>query len=162
MPKKELLIAPAGEAALILIVAIVGWATHQPLIFASLGPTAYEMVEKPKQPSAHPYNVVVGHLIGVLAGFAAIFIVQAWTVPSVSVHGVPLLRVFAATIAAALTAFFNVLTRATQPAALSTTLLIALGLMQTAQDGFMIMAGVVLITLLGEPIRRLRLQSSQG
>lgn len=158
MSKKDLLIAPLGEAVLILVVSIIGWASHQPLIFASLGPTAYELVEKPKLPSARPYNVVVGHLIAVLAGFAAIFLTRAWSVPGVSVHGVPFLRVWAAVVAALLTAFFTLLFKAAQPAALSTTLLISLGLMQTAQNGLMILAGVVLITLIGEPIRVLRLK----
>lgn len=158
MSKKDLLIAPLGEAVLILVVSIIGWASHQPLIFASLGPTAYELVEKPKLPSARPYNVVVGHLIAVLAGFAAIFLTRAWSVPGVSVHGVPFLRVWAAVVAALLTAFFTLLFKAAQPAALSTTLLISLGLMQTAQNGLMILAGVVLITLIGEPIRILRLK----
>lgn len=158
MLKKDLVIAPVGEALLILVVSIIGWASHQPLIFASLGPTAYEMIEKPRQPSSRPYNVVIGHLIAVLAGFAALFIVRAWSVPAVSVHGVPLPRVWSAVIAALLTAFFVLLLKAGQPAALSTTLLISLGLMQTAQDGLMIMAGVVLITLVGEPIRQMRLR----
>ena len=158
MSKKDLLIAPLGEAVLILVVSIIGWASHQPLIFASLGPTAYELIEKPKLPSARPYNIVVGHLIAVLAGFAAIFLTRAWSVPGVSVHGVPFLRVWAAVVAALLTAFFTLLFKAAQPAALSTTLLISLGLMQTAQNGLMILAGVVLITLIGEPIRILRLK----
>lgn len=45
MPRKELLIAPACEAALVLVAALAGWAVHQPLIFASLGPTAYERLK---------------------------------------------------------------------------------------------------------------------
>lgn len=158
MSKKDLLIAPLGEAVLILAVSIIGWASHQPLIFASLGPTAYELIETPKRPSACTYNVLVGHLIAVLAGFAAIFLTRAWSVPSVSIHAVPLPRVWASVTAVLLTAFFTLLLRATQPAALSTTLLISLGVMQTAQDGLMLMAGVVLITLIGEPIRVLRLK----
>lgn len=158
--KKDLLIAPLGEALLILVVSIIGWASHQPLIFASLGPTAYELIETPKRSSARPYNIIVGHLIAVLVGFAAIFLTRSWSVPSVSVHGVPLPRVWAAVVAALLTAFFTLLLRAAQPAALSTTLLVSLGLMQTAQDGLMIIAGVVLITLIGDPIRKMRLHSS--
>src|SRR5690242_19064258 len=161
MPKKELLIAPIGEAALILVVAIVGWACHQPLVFASLGPTAYEVVETPKRPSARPYNIIVGHAIAVLAGFAALFLVHAWSAPGVSMHGVPFVRIWAGAIAAFLTLFFTVLIGATQPAALSTTLLVSLGIMQTSQDGVMIMGGVVLITLVGMPVRRLRLPSSE-
>lgn len=159
MLKKELVIAPVSEAALILIAAIIGWASHQPLVFASLGPTIYEMIETPKQPSARPYNVVVGHLIGVLAAFAAIYILQGWNAPQVSALGVPLTRVWTATLAALITVVFTLIARAKQPAALATTLLISLGLMQTWVQGGIIMGGVVLITLLGEPIRRMRLQS---
>jgi hypothetical protein len=55
-----------------------------------------------------------------------------------------------------LTVFFTLLARATQPAALSTTLLVALGIMQSWHDGVMILAGVLLITAMGEPIRRYR------
>lgn len=157
MSKRELLVAPVGEAALILVVSIVGWATHQPLVFASLGPTAYEIIEKPSHPSARPYNVIVGHFIAVLAGFAALFLVHAWSVPSVSATGVPFLRVWAAVIAALITVFFTLLAKATQPAALSTTLLVSLGILQTPWEGAMIMAGVVLIVAIGEPIRKLRL-----
>lgn len=161
MSKRELLIAPIGEAILILAAAIVGWACHQPLVFASLGPTAYELVETPRRPSARPYNIIIGHAIAVLAGFAALFLVRAWSVPSVSAHGVPFLRVWAAVIAAVLTVFFTLLARATQPAALSSALLVSLGIMQTSLEAAMIMGGVVLITILGAPIRRLRLHSSQ-
>jgi hypothetical protein len=52
--------------------------------------------------------------------------------------------------------------RATQPAALSTTLLISLGIMQTWQDGFIIMGGVLLMTCIGEPVRWWRVKSKQA
>jgi hypothetical protein len=39
--------ATLGEGGLVLALATIGWATNQPLIFASLGPTAYELVEQP-------------------------------------------------------------------------------------------------------------------
>lgn len=162
MSRKDLLVAPITEAALVLIAAIIGWACHQPLIFASLGPTIYEIIETPKQPSARPYNVVVGHLIGILAGFAAVYIVVGWGAPPVSAHGVPLTRVWTATLAALITVVFTLLARATQPAALSTTLLISLGIMQTWVQGGIIMGGVILITVLGEPVRKMRLQSSKS
>lgn len=162
MARKDLILAPALEGALIVVVALAGWASGQPLIFASLGPTAYEIVEMPKQPSARPYNVIVGNLVAVLAGFAAIFVTHAWAVPSVSSHGVPLLRVWAALVAAVLTVFVTLLVKATQPAALSTTLLVSTGIMQTWKDGAVIMAAVLLITAIGEPVRRWRLKNSPG
>ena len=154
--KRDLMVAPACEAALILIVSVAAWLTHQPLIFASLGPTAYEMIEQPHRKSARPYNVIVGHLIAVLAGFAALCLTHAWRTPAVSTGNIQLPRVEAAVVSAALAVFFTLLLRATQPAALSTTLLISLGVLQQWRDGLIIMAAVLLLTIFGEPIRRWR------
>ena len=46
--RADLLWATLGEGGLILVLGAIGWATKQPLIFASLGPTAYELVEQPQ------------------------------------------------------------------------------------------------------------------
>jgi hypothetical protein len=62
----------------------------------------------------------------------------------------------AAAVSAALTVFVTLMVRATQPAALSTTLLISLGAMQQWRDGLIIMAAVLLMTLAGEPLRQWR------
>ena len=85
MPRRDLAIAPLCEAALIFVIALASWLIHKPLIFASLGPTAYEQVETPKRKSGHPYNVIVGHLIAVLAGFTAVWLCRAWFVDRKSV-----------------------------------------------------------------------------
>lgn len=158
MSKKDLWAAPLGEGFLVLAVALVGWATHYPFIFASLGPTAYEQVETPERPSARPYNVIVGHMTAVAAGFAAIAVLQAWHAPPVSEHGVPAPRIWTAVLACVFTVIATQLARATQPAALSTTLLVSLGIMQTWVEGGTIVAAVLLITCIGEPIRRARLK----
>lgn len=47
MKKKDIIIAPLCEAALILVAGLAAWFTHKPLFFASLGPTAFEMIETP-------------------------------------------------------------------------------------------------------------------
>lgn len=156
MVKRDLLIAPLCEGALILIVALAAWLTREPLIFASLGPTAYEQIETPKQASARPYNVVVGHLIGVIAGFVALIITRSWSAPPVSSHGMDVPRLAAAVVAAVLTVLGGLIARASQPAALATTLLISLGLMQEWKDAALMMAAVVLMTVFGEPLRRWR------
>lgn len=158
MQKNDLWIAPISEAALIFIVAIVGWVTHKPLVFASLGPTAYELVETPERKSARPYNVFVGHLIAVLAGFAGLYASGAFNSPPISKGFVTLDRVGAAVLAAGLTVFFTLLVKASQPAAISTTLLISLGTLQVWQDGFLIMGAVLMMLIVGEPLRKLRLQ----
>ena len=45
--------------------------------------------------------------------------------------------------------------KASQPAALSTTLLVSLGSMQRGRDAVAIIIGVLILTALGDPIRRL-------
>lgn len=162
MKRSDLVIAPVCEAALILIVGLAAWASHTPLLFASLGPTAYEMIEKPNRPSAQPYNVFVGHLIAVLAAFAALFLTSAWSTPGVATGNVSLLRVSAAAAAAMLTVFGTLLAKATQPAALSTTLVISLGSMQQLQDGPIIMGAILLMIVCGEPLRRWRTKDSNA
>jgi hypothetical protein len=154
--RRDLFIAPVCEGGLLLVVSVAGWVSHQPLIFASLGPTAYELVETPKRQSARPYNIIIGHLIGILAGFAALYLTGARWVPPVSASGVPLARIWSAVVAAALTVVVTLLVRATQPAALSTTLLVSLGIMQLWKDGIVILCAVLLMTLLGEPLRNWR------
>jgi hypothetical protein len=157
--RADLLWATLGEGGLVLALATIGWATKQPLIFASLGPTAYELVEQPQMPSARPYNVIVGHLLGVGAGFLALYLSNAWAAPNVLATGVVSpQRLWATAISAALTTLACLALKAGQPAALATTLLVSLGAMQTRRDAIAIIVGVLLVTAMGEPVRRLRLK----
>jgi hypothetical protein len=158
MHKRDLLLAPAGEAFLIFVAALAGWLSHQPLIFASLGPTAYELVETPHRRSARPWNIFAGHLTGIGAGWLALFLTHAWRTPAVSTAGVPFSRIWAATLAAALTVIGTLLLRASQPAAIATALLIATGIMQTPREAGIILGAVVLMILCGQPLRLLRLR----
>lgn len=151
--------ATVGEGALILVIAAVGWVTRQPLIFASLGPTAYEMVEKPRDKSSRAYNIVVGHLAGLGSGFLAVYLLDAWSAPHVMSAGIVTpARVWAATLAAVLTTCITLLLKAGQPAAIATSLLVALGSMQTRRDAIAIIAAVAIITAIGEPLRRARMK----
>lgn len=158
----EFIVGSIGEALLVLIAAAIGWAAHAPLIFASLGPTAYELVEKPRDPSSRIYNIIVGHLVGLGAGFLSLYLLATWNTPSVMSAGTVVLpRVWTAVLAALLTTFGTLVLQARQPAALSTTLLISLGGMQTEKAAWSIVAGVLIITMAGEPIRRLRLRTPE-
>src|ERR1051326_2224639 len=85
---RDLLLAPLEEGALILVLAALGWVAHWPFVFASLGPTAYEMVEQPELKSARPYNVIVGHFVGLGAGWLALWAFHAWSSPNVMRTGV--------------------------------------------------------------------------
>lgn len=158
----DLFWATLGEGGLVLVIAAVGLATREPLIFASLGPTAYELVEQPQARSARAYNIIVGHLVGLGAGFLALYLLNAWAAPNVISSGlVSSKRLWAVAIAATLTTLVTLLLHAGQPAALATTLLISLGSMQTGRDAMSIIAGVLLIAAIGEPLRRFRLKSTE-
>ena len=156
MRRREYLLAPVCEAALILIVALAAFWSHRPLIFASLGPTAFELVETPKRRTARPYNILAGHTIGICAGFLALLLTHAMAVPGPGSGHMPLARVWAAALAAMLTVFGTMVARAGQPAAISTSLLIALTVSPRWSDAVCIFAAVLLMTLVGEPLRRWR------
>jgi len=159
---KDIFWATLGEGGLVLAMAVIGWATRQPLIFASLGPTAYELVELPQMRSARAYNIVVGHLVGLGAGFLGLYLLKAWAAPNVLGAGiVSSQRLGAVVIAATLTTLGTLLLKASQPASLATTLLVSLGAMQTRRDALAIIAGILIITAIGEPLRRFRLRHTE-
>jgi len=160
---RELAWATAGETGLILAVAAIGLACRQPLIFASLGPTAYELVEQPKIRSARVYNIIVGHLIALGSGFLALYLLNSWQEPNVLATGIVSSgRLWTVAISVALTTFLTLALSASQPAALATTLLLSLGAMQTWRDAVAIVAGVLIITAIGEPLRRFRLKEMEA
>ncbi|HEX5412205.1 MAG TPA: HPP family protein [Terriglobia bacterium] len=154
--KQNLLVSTLGEGTLILILAAIAWITHWPFIFASLGPTAYEQVELPRSRSSRPYNIITGHLVALGSGFFMLWVLNAWDSPNILALGyVSWPRLWASAIAAALTAGLTQLLYASQPASLATSLLVTLGLMQTARDAIAIIIGVLILTAVGEPMRRL-------
>jgi hypothetical protein len=159
---RDFVIAPLCEAGLILVAGISAWLTKQPMIFTSLGPTAFEMIETPHRKSAKPYNVFVGHLIGVGSGFVALWVTAAWWVPAVSAGHIAMGRVVAGALASLLTVLGTMLAKASQPAALSTTLLVALGTLQKPKDAAVIMAAVALMIVFGEPLRKWRNRAAAG
>ncbi len=144
-----------AEGALILVIGAIGLIMRMPLIFTSLGPTAYELVEKPLSKSARTYNIVVGHMTGLGAGFFSLWVLVAWSAPKVASAGfVSSSRLWAAILSVVITTALTLALRASQPASLSTTLLVSLGAMQTGRDAISIVAAVLIIAVLGEPLRR--------
>lgn len=154
--------APFWEGVLILVVAISAWAAGHPWLFSSLGPTAYELAEKPHLKSARLYNVVVGHLVGLGCGLIALAIIGAAGTPKVSASSfVPMARLGASVIGVVATTFINLELDSGQPASLATCLLITLGSYDTARGALWIVIGVLILAAIGEPVRRLRLAKPQ-
>jgi uncharacterized protein YjeT (DUF2065 family) len=143
-------------AVLIAAVGATAYFAREPWLFPSLGPTAYLLAVYPDLPSARIYNCVVGHLVGVGSGFAAVAVFNAWESPLVPLEDVSLRRLGAATVAIGLTVLINCLLRSGHPPAAATTLLVALGTFRTAWGAALIVIGVVILVILGEGAKRLR------
>lgn len=153
--KMELFLVPLTEAGLLLAIGGVGLALKLPLIFTSLGPTAYEQVEKPGYRSARPYNIIVGHVTALLCGFIALYFARGFNDPLPASAGyLTAARVLSSIIGCMLTALINLILYASQPAAFSTALLVTVGGYQSQRDAFTIVLAVVLLAAAGEPLRR--------
>src|SRR5579875_3375498 len=56
------------------IMSALALITHSPFVFPSLGPTAFLFFYTPNAPSASPRNTIIGHAIGVVAGYFSLLV----------------------------------------------------------------------------------------
>ncbi|WP_409496819.1 HPP family protein [Amycolatopsis sp. cmx-11-12] len=138
----------------IALIATAAMLSHQPLVFPSLGPTAFLLFSTPTLPTASPRNTVLGHLIGIGAGALGLAITGLLAVPP-NLADVTFPRVLAAAIALGLTCGLMPLLGLSHPPAAATTLIIALGLLRTPHQLLVTFLGVLLITAQGIAINRL-------
>lgn len=96
-----------------------------PLIFPSLGPTAFLLFRNPMQPAASPRNTLCGHAIGILCGYASLWLMGLTHDLPTIVEGVLAERVFCAALSLAATGALMVLLDVWHPPAGATTLIIA-------------------------------------
>jgi hypothetical protein len=107
---------PLATRTIILVVGITALVARQPWLFASLGPSAFLQAESPQLPSSRLYNTVIGHLVGLGAGFFAVWVLSANPAPSVLATGqMTAARVWASVVAIALTSLLLGLLRASHP-----------------------------------------------
>lgn len=141
----------------LISLAVSGLAAHfarQPLLFPSLGPTAFLFFESPLSPQSSPRTTIVGHFVAVLAGALSLAVFGLFHHPSVLIEGVTLPRVGAATLSLALTGSVLLLLRSSHPPTGATTLIVSLGLLKTPHQMAVLMAGVVLLTVIGWILNR--------
>ncbi len=129
--------------------------THTPFIFPSLGPTAFLFFYTPTAPSASPRNTIVGHAIGVLAGYLSLVVTGLTMAGPALSTGVTWPRVIAAALSLGLTSGLMVLLKSPHPPAGATTLIISLGILTKPWQLLVLMGAVVLLTLQAFVINRL-------
>lgn len=140
--------------AITLLIAEIASVTHLPLLFPSLGPTAFLLFSTPLTAAASPRNTVLGHLIGVLAGAIGLAVFGLLHTPP-DLTNITWPRAGAAALALSLTCAGMNAFQLPHPPAGATTLIIALGLLRTPVDLAMIMLSVLGLTVLGWAVNRL-------
>lgn len=156
-----LLWQPLVSGLLVLIVGLISVAAGQAWLFPALGPTAYLQAHSPALPASRWYNTLVGHVIGLLCGIAAVALFHASNDPAVlTTHQLTLGRVGASAVALALTMMFTVLLKADHPPAAATTLLVSLGSFNSMKEYQAVVIGALILAILGEGARQLRLKGS--
>ncbi len=137
------------------IMAGLALITGSPFIFPSLGPTAFLFFYTPTAPAASPRNTVLGHGIGVLAGYFSLVVTGLTAAGPALAVGVTGPRVVAAGLSLGLTAGLMVLLRAPHPPAGATTLIISLGILTKPWQLAVLMGAVVLLIAQALVINRL-------
>jgi hypothetical protein len=151
--------SPAAAALLILAAGAVSLAAKQPWLVASVGATAFLQVHSPDDQSSRMYNAVVGHAIALIAAFLAVALMDAASLPSILSSKAVLAsaRVWASALAMALTMIGQQAARSFHAPAAATALLVTLGIYRpTSKTAVAVMATVLLISGIGEGLRRLR------
>ena len=137
------------------LLALLALVTGSPFIFPSLGPTAYLFFFSPLAAASSPRNTILGHIIGLICGYAAFAMTARFELPLAmqgSVHGP---TVLAAALSLAATGALMTLFRVSHPPAGATTLIVALGIISQPKELVVIEIAVVLLTAQAFVINRI-------
>jgi hypothetical protein len=110
----------------LLVVALCGTVLDQPLLTATLGPTAYVLLAHPESEGARLRNSIVGHAAGVGSGLVALAALGLWhALPVAPGRPVTLRQAGAAALAVGLTLVLLDVTRSHHAPAAASALLVA-------------------------------------
>jgi hypothetical protein len=160
----KLAFVPISVALMLLIIGLSGIWAGMPWLFAALGPTLAIQVTAPRHASARAWNVCVGHGLAIVAALVALHATGAvYTPPFASGEALTAARVGAAALAVALGMAAELIVGAVHPPSTATALLVSLGMVPLGLRSVTTLAiGVVLVAVLGEAMRRLRLATDEG
>ena len=144
-----------GGLLTIALSGALAWALDEPLVFPSLGATAFLFFETPMAEVATPRNTLVGHYVGALVATLWLFAFGLQDNENVLIEGFDLARAFAVALSVACTGGILRLMRAAHPPAGATTVIVSAGLLHTAEQLAALAAGVALLTLTAHITNRL-------
>ena len=137
------------------LLAALAMVSGTPLVFPSLGPTAFILFFDPLTPAAAPRNALCGHALGILCGYGALVLMGLQHAPSAMAEGVHAPRVLAAALSQAGTAGAMILLRGAPAPAAATTLIVSLGIITAPWHLFTIEVAVALLILQALLVNRL-------
>lgn len=145
---------------LLLTLGFLALILKHPLIFPSLGPTAFLLATNPAAKIASAKNTIFGHLIGVICGYTALVLFGLTTTPAIIISGISIDFVFAAALSIGLTSGLMILFSVEHPPAGATTLIISLGILHTIPNITVLMIAVILLYLESRLINNLKIVKS--
>jgi len=135
-----------GSLLAIGLSGFCAWLFQEPLLFPSLGATAFLFFETPLAEVGTPRNAIIGHSVAILAGLASLGAFGLLGEPSVYQQGVTPARIGAVALSVALTGGVLRLLRAAHPPAGATTIIVSSGLLAKPSQVASIFVGVLIIT----------------
>ncbi len=144
-----------GSLVAISLSGVAAWALNEPLLFPSLGATAFLFFETPMAEIASPRNAIIGHVVAVLAAIVALTLFGLLDAPSAYEAGVVPERIAAVALAVAMTGGGLRLLRSAHPPAGATTIIVSSGLLDDPAQLVAVVAGVAILTAASLGLNRL-------
>lgn len=148
------LFALVNGALTTAVLAVLAYWMDSPLVFPSLGPTAFLLFHRPLSRAASPRNAIVGHSLAILFGWLSLALFGLLDISPDLKVGLTGARIGAAAFSIGLTSGLMVLLSVPHPPAGATTLIIALGLINEPRHFPLLMLGVSLLLVQGFFINR--------
>lgn len=139
----------------VAVCAGLAWLTKEPLIFPSLGPTAFLAFADPPTRAGSPRNIILGHGIALVIGFVCLVVFGLRDVGPALAVGVSTTRVLAAATSVGTTGLLLHVLRAPHAPAGATTLIVSLGLLRTPRQLAAMAVAVLVMTVVTLLVHRL-------
>jgi CBS domain-containing membrane protein len=137
------------------LMAGAAFALQSPLVFPSLGATAFLLFTSPHAPAASPRNTVLGHVVGVAMGWLSLAAFGLLDAGPAVVDMITVPRAGAAALSLGLTACLLTWLRSPHPPGGATTLIVSLGLFTTPAELLALLLAVLALVAQGVVINRL-------
>jgi CBS-domain-containing membrane protein len=144
-----------GSLLTIALSGLLAWALDEPLVFPSLGATAFLFFETPMAEVASVRNTIIGHAVGAGVAFFWLNVFGLVGDPSAIAEGFTGDRVACVALSLAFTGGILRLLRAAHPPAGATTVIVSVGLLTTWDELLVLLAGVALLSVSAWSLNRL-------